>query len=538
MKRRSIIPRLVLIFAVNGIITAFALAALKDQPFYVSPIAAALLGQLGMLLSITLIRNQFSLVLKHVEAVSAGHVTAKLSHKVYKEFEILGASIDAMSKDMKIMIGKMLMVSEKLAKSIGSIRETGNQLAVSFENVAENVTDIAGSIDDISSSAQTTHNDAAHMVSGINRIAELSEELRTYSTDMGQAIQINADNSMKIIEILKEGSEENLSISKDVHDLKKSMVSIEEIIQIITSISEQTNLLALNASIEAARAGDAGRGFAVVAEEVRKLAEQSSESTENIKNIINSVSEKTESISNRIEQLVDDSKNSIEFADNSNHMLNEVNTTVSRTTDSVNDISALCQTQLKTTNQIFSLVEGVTTSSQDVTANVEEAAALTQEQSASISGMSNSLEGIHGISGELMEIVDDYKQGLKVDAKTLSQIEQTTKAMQTYIDSKRLTALDDITAEDLHSFVKGNENYEFGALLNANGIGIRFSDLSMKGKTIDVSYRPFFTDVQDGSTHKSEPYISQITNEFCITASIPIWIDGAITGVFVIDSTI
>ena len=59
--------------------------------------------------------------------------------------------------------------------------------------------------------------------------------------------------------------------------LQNKTKEVEEIAGMILNISSQTNLLALNASIESARAGEAGRGFAVVAEQVKNLAEQSTE---------------------------------------------------------------------------------------------------------------------------------------------------------------------------------------------------------------------------------------------------------------------
>lgn len=85
------------------------------------------------------------------------------------------------------------------------------------------------------------------------------------------------------------------NMTTNITGLSEMADNINSFVTTISSISDQTNLLALNAAIEAARAGDAGRGFSVVADEVRSLANNTSESAnevaELVRQIISSTSE-------------------------------------------------------------------------------------------------------------------------------------------------------------------------------------------------------------------------------------------------------
>lgn len=92
-------------------------------------------------------------------------------------------------------------------------------------------------------------------------------------------------------------------LSESVNHLKSVTIGINGFVDMIRGISEQTNLLALNAAIEAARAGEQGRGFAVVADEVRTLAQRSSEATNEISTLIDQVNTGMDNVVNDIDHV-------------------------------------------------------------------------------------------------------------------------------------------------------------------------------------------------------------------------------------------
>ncbi len=536
MKRRSQMTEMIAVGALGGLLIGGAVVGLGPMgPMIQITVAGLLAIPIGIIHHLSSKRHTEA-VKKYVEDIASGHVTAQLPKGVKAEYAQVAGAVDAMSKEMKTMIGKMLITGEQLSHHIGGLKETGSQLSISFENVAGNISDIAIAVDEIATKSQTTRSDTEEMVQGISKIATYANDTSSLSGDMQTIVDENSKSTKQLIKEMYVSAEENKEISANMDELKAKMKDVESIIQLINAISEQTNLLALNASIEAARAGEAGRGFAVVADEVRKLAEQSNESTENISTILKDITDRIGTIGTNIERLARSTENNVQLADGSNVQMGKVLKAVDNTKTSVDGIQSLCQEQQRVSNGIFNLVDAVTSYTEDVTANVQEAAAVSEEQSASITGMADSMEGLHGISKELMEVVKEYQSGLKTDQETDQKVATVTERMKSFVQALSPSEIRQVAKGDILNFKEQNPGVELVAVLDRDGIGFQFT-MDVNGE-MDVSYRPFYKTAITGQAYRSAPYISQLTHEFCITTSIPVRINGTIEGVLVVDLTI
>jgi len=194
------------------------------------------------------------------------------------------------------------------------------------------------------------------------------------SADIAHNCQTVADNSRKADAAAQSGAavvRETLDAMDQIATKVKLSAEIVEslgqrgeqigaIVATIEEIADQTNLLALNAAIEAARAGEQGRGFAVVADEVRRLAERTTEATGEIGEMIKAIQDETRVAVRSIEEGVKQVSIGSEKAAGSGEALQEILEQIASLNMQISQIATAAEQQTATTNEINNSVQRMT----------------------------------------------------------------------------------------------------------------------------------------------------------------------------------
>ncbi|WP_053955509.1 methyl-accepting chemotaxis protein [Inediibacterium massiliense] len=320
------------------------------------------------------------LLVNSMQKVRDGDLNIYIQNNRKDEIGLLNENFNNMVQKLKDLTKKIQDVSIEVTSSSQNLVATSEITSVSLEQVASASEIIAQGASEQASEAEK----AAHLTMNLAEVFQkLIKNMEPIEISSEEAILRGQEGIEAVIELEEKTNvtqEEINEIEKAVIDLDGRIKTIGKILETMDSISEQTNLLALNASIEAARAGESGKGFAVVAEEIRKLAEESKNSSNGIKNIIMSIQSESEYTVNTMKEVKTTTLAQKEGVDKVNESFQKIDGSIQEVTKDIENIQRIIGKLDGQKDEIVRAIENISAISQETASSSEEVSASIEQQ--------------------------------------------------------------------------------------------------------------------------------------------------------------
>ncbi|PFW72132.1 hypothetical protein COL23_25620 [Priestia aryabhattai] len=275
---------------------------------------------------------------------------------VYESLRAGSETINQFSHNLNNDMDRNNQRSEEIYTSFEEMLSALDTLLKSIYETSGNVTEVSEQLQQIDRSSRKMK---SIILQSTEKVSEANGEMNTL---------------YRAIDTVGHTAEENVTVNEE---LMTAFSEIEGIIQLIQGVANQTNLLALNASIEAARAGDQGKGFKVVADEVKALAQQSSDSVNRISSILHSLKEKA-------------SKTNV-ASKRSQEQIQESLQTVKSLQHTFEDIENNSEEVVSHTEEVADMIKDVSNVAENIAENMVHVSAISVENQSGLAELSTSL---------------------------------------------------------------------------------------------------------------------------------------------------
>lgn len=385
----------------------------EKQSVYVLLLIGSGIAVIGLVILFIFLRKllkPLSTITSNVEKIADGDLTIRHEVSTKKdEIALLSNSFNTMTDNLKAVITNIQEKSSKLTESTNTINTSIHESEVGTRAIANSIMKINNHAQQAADVCTETAHAINEMTQGIVRVAEDTSQIAQSATmintmtSQGNKAVANTVNQMELIEQRSE------HFSQIINELNANSNEIGSIMQMITDIAEQTNLLALNAAIEAARAGEAGKGFAVVADEIRKLADQTTNSATKVHNLIFDIQTKTETAVQSMAANNTEVREGTSLIHQVGDTFATIQTSVNTLTNQIDDLLALSEEMSANSEQVSASVQEISSTAIRSAEASNEVATVTEQQLAMVEEVGQATRILKEMSDELNESTRRFK---------------------------------------------------------------------------------------------------------------------------------
>ena len=284
-------------------------------------------------------------LLKVCDHIAEGRLTAPLEINGRGDCGRLETALATMQVQLKVVIDDLQMTARQVADGSARTRGALEEILRRTEAGNLNVTEMRAAVEELSASIEQVAQNAGDTAS----LSETSRDTIVSGTRQLDVVRQRTLDAARAVE----------DAQTRISALSQAISNISRVTQTIHDIADQTNLLALNAAIEAARAGEQGRGFAVVADEVRQLAERTTQSTQEIAEMIERIQADANAAVTDMKAGVEQVDIGVELAGKAGTSIRDIKQGSSRVGEAVNGIADALREQTASSHDIAQNMENI-----------------------------------------------------------------------------------------------------------------------------------------------------------------------------------
>jgi methyl-accepting chemotaxis protein len=356
-------------------------------------------------------------------------LTISTDLKGSREVVALGSHINGVAESFKSFIQEVNHVSvqticlqDTLAAGTAETLAALQQITKTIDVLEKTIATMEGDTDKTEESVHSISLQIQHLNENINNQYTLiqsnlsaNEQISASVISISRLAEQGNEKSSVMVGKLIEGEDLVESSHNIIMKVSNTIQEVMAVTGIINENSDQTNILSMNASIESAHAGEAGKGFAVVAEEIRNLAESTSENSHQI-------DETLKKVSLQIDEALKASTESYKSVGYLKEGLTDLSGSLIEINQGMSELSAASREIVHSSQTLNSITVSISDSSQQIQGKADDIGNAVSTMKSGTENVSHSIREIGDGSREITKTMIDVHKVSEENKEGLSRL--------------------------------------------------------------------------------------------------------------------